>query len=205
MKTQKNEYRLKHELLQENKLKNTLSHYHKTRDTETKDKIVKFINRAEPRDLAEVFYDALVPETGRAETIAGEMIRAINKIGHIYYETQEPYFSGEGLDIAGSSAVYLSKINRALETLLIRIYPEQYLITTNKDKSYKNFITTLELRVIQALQENPDLILVRNQSDSSRMYKQEAEDKFQVYEEILNGDGLDIDDLDDFLESEDLL
>lgn len=184
-------------LLQENKLENALYEYNRTKDEELKARITKFIQDTEINDLREIMFDALVSPLGKSDTIAGEMIRAVNKIGHTYYKDGDIYFSGYGLETLGSSAVYLSKISNALETLIVRLFPEQYLITSNKKESYSNFVIILETRVLQVIQQNPDLILKYNIIDSATEYDDEAIELFGGYEEVLNSG--EIEDLDDYV------
>lgn len=175
----------------DNKLKNALNEYVKTKDEELKNKIITYIQKTDIKELREVIFDALVPNSGKADTIAGEMIRAVNRIGYRYFNDGDVYFAGYGLETAGSSAIYLSKISKALETLLVRLYPENYLVSASAEKSYKNFITTLETRIIKMIQSSPELILKRNTVNSATDYKVEAENVFSSYDEIMNDDSKD--------------
>lgn len=174
-------------------LKDLILDYNKTRSTEIKDNIISYIENTSVEELKLKLYDELVPGQGKADTVAGEIIRAINTIGYRYFKEQDVYFYGNGLDTVGSSAVYLSKLNKALETLIIRLYPEQYLITGNKEASYKNFIETLETRLIQLIKKTPNLVIKRNTEDSRTRYTTEADNFFMEYDEVLNNLDYDID------------
>lgn len=175
-------------VLLENKLKQALLDYSKTRDEVLKSTIIEYITTADISELRTTLYDALVLPQGKSDTIAGEMIRAVNRIGYRFFNDGEVYFAGYGLETVGSPAIYLSELNPALETLIIKVYPENYTVSTNKDMSYQNFITTLETRVIAIIQKTPELVLRRNTTDSATAYQVQAEETFEVYDEILFGD-----------------
>lgn len=191
--------------LNENKLKGILDEYTKTKSEELKAQIIEIVTNMSISDLRLVLFEALVPPSGNANTVAGEMIRAVNKIGHRFFNDGDIYFAGYGIETAGSPAIYLSKINKVLETLITRLYPEQYLLTTNVNKSYKNFILTLEARIIQLIQTKPDLLLKRNVIDSVNEYITEAAQVFRVYDELINDGSIEQEDgdLDDFLDFQD--
>lgn len=172
-------------------LKQLIKNYYLTTKEVVRDEIIDFVRAATINELRDTLFEALVPEVGKAETSAGEMLRAVHQIGTIYFTEKEKYFSGYGLEIAGSSAIYLSKVNKALETLITKLYPEQYFITTNRDKSYTNFVLTLEAKIVQLIKSNPELVLKRNTVDSRTNYTAEAINTFEAFDEIEN----EVDDL----------
>lgn len=174
-------------------LKQQIIEWSKTRDPELKQKITDAISNAQISDLRQNLYHDLVPEQGKAETVAGEIIRALNWIGYTYYETGDVYFVGYGLDTAGSEAIYLSKISKAFETLINTLYPQQYFITTSQKKSYENFLKTLEIKLLQEIKNNPELILKRNTTDSRTKYVNEAQTVFEPFDEIANS-GIDLEE-----------
>src|SRR3989304_4760144 len=57
-------------------------------------------------ELSELF-KKLVPGSGKAETIEGEMIRAIMRIWYRYFNDGDYYFRGYGKETCGSSISWL--------------------------------------------------------------------------------------------------
>ena len=55
------------------------------------------------------FFDELVPEQGKADTKAGELIRAINRISYRNYNDGDRFNEGYGLETCGPAACFLIK------------------------------------------------------------------------------------------------
>tara|TARA_R110000772_G_scaffold109068_1_gene212272 strand:- start:383 stop:910 length:528 start_codon:yes stop_codon:yes gene_type:complete len=70
----------------------------------------------------EPLYDKLVPGSGAAGTIEGEMLRAINKIIYRYYNDGDKYFLGYGIETAGPAHSYLVNSNSPIKSQLNKIF-----------------------------------------------------------------------------------
>lgn len=57
----------------------------------------------------DVLTEKLVPEEGPADTLEGELIRAINKIGYRYYNDGDYWYREYGCETAGPAAAFLSQ------------------------------------------------------------------------------------------------
>lgn len=55
----------------------------------------------------QTLFDKLVPYHGPANTVEGELIRAISKIAYRWYNDGDYFFMGYGAEIAGAAASYL--------------------------------------------------------------------------------------------------
>ena len=66
-------------------------------------------NKEESLNRIDKLFDKLVPRQGAAETVEGEMVRAISRILYRYYNDGDFFFRGYGKETAGSSASYLRK------------------------------------------------------------------------------------------------
>jgi hypothetical protein len=69
----------------------------------------------------EKLFKKLVPDNGAAETIEGEMVRAIMRLQYRYLNDGDYYFRGYGKETAGPSATYLktkTPISKELKTVL---------------------------------------------------------------------------------------
>ena len=54
-----------------------------------------------------LLYEKLVPGQGNADTIEGEMLRAINRIIYRYYNDGDEYYTGYGTETAGPAHSFL--------------------------------------------------------------------------------------------------
>jgi len=76
-------------------------------------------------DKISKLFDKLVPGSGPAETVEGEMVRAINRILFRYYNDGDFYFRGYGKETVSPSVKYLlvvppSDVIRELKTLFAK-------------------------------------------------------------------------------------
>lgn len=63
-----------------------------------------------PKELEarnEALYNELVPPSGYAETIEGELLRAANRVVYRYYNDGDRWFEGYGCETAGPAAAFL--------------------------------------------------------------------------------------------------
>lgn len=75
---------------------------------EGEDTYVKFDKEVNLKRLDKLFTE-LVPLSGQAKTVEGEMVRAISRILYRYSNDGDFFFRGYGKETAGSSASYLRK------------------------------------------------------------------------------------------------
>ncbi len=61
----------------------------------------------EIEDRNDVFYNELVPSEGKANTVEGEMLRAINRICYRYFNDGDVFFENYGAETAGPAHTYL--------------------------------------------------------------------------------------------------
>lgn len=58
----------------------------------------------------ENLFSQLVPVGGQCETLEGEMLRAINRIVYRCYNDGDKFYTGYGVETAGSSALFLMEM-----------------------------------------------------------------------------------------------
>ena len=90
------------------------------------DEVNKAIESGEEPIVA--LFDAFVPSSGKADTVGGELVRAMNKVGYRYYNDGDWFFCGYGLETCGSCATYVSET--------IDFWDEFYRIAENSKSSY---------------------------------------------------------------------
>jgi hypothetical protein len=58
---------------------------------------------------SDALFEKLVPDEGPSDTVEGEMIRAISRIGYRYFNDGDYFYRGYGCETAGPSHAYLVK------------------------------------------------------------------------------------------------
>jgi len=76
----------------------------------------------ELEDRNEPLYDKLVPGQGDAETVEGEMLRAINRIVYRFYNDGDKYFEGYGTETAGPAHSFLVNSKNPKQSALKQIF-----------------------------------------------------------------------------------
>lgn len=177
-----------------NQLREYIDEYFKTQTNEIKDKIFEIVSKLTVEDIKDNvdLFSALVPPSGKADTVAGEILRALHKVGYRYYNDGDHYFEGYGLETCGSNAVYLIKhTNQIISTFLKDTAPIDYIINGgNFNTSFEKLISLIRLFLVKT----PALFITRNTIDSTYDYTNEANELFDEYDSLLNG----TDEEDDF-------
>lgn len=120
-------------------------------------------------DKLSAMFEELVPLSGRADTVAGEIVRAINRIGYRYYNDGDCINEGYGKETCNSAARYLkvtaggkvaAKIDEGMQGVL----------------DYEKYLDELMGAVIEYLEENPQLKTEKNYDDMHDHWIKEDED-----------------------------
>ncbi len=104
----------------------------------TEDVVTEFVGK-ELEDRNEPLYDKLVPGNGDAETVEGEMLRAINRIIYRYYNDGDEYFRGYGIETAGPAHSFLVNASHPLRAVVAKIFKEG----TDYDKTIKDVLISI--------------------------------------------------------------
>lgn len=121
----------------------------------------------------ELLFEALVPSRGKADTIAGELVRAIMRIVYRDWNDGDRFFCGYGIETCGSSAQYLMDMGfDSIDDIM-----EQADYYVNSDDAYTKAITNVAQEVINRILENPFLLGELNDVDSREYDCREVEEK----------------------------
>ncbi len=141
--------------------------------------ITEFVGK-ELEDRNEPLYDKLVPGQGDAETVEGEMLRAINRIVYRFYNDGDKYFEGYGTETAGPAHSFLVNANHPLKSAMIKLFDEP-----SGDNSYERM-----------LKDVLDMILDHIESRQGKYTKNTLGGMFD-YEPEFEEEDDDYDDYDD--------
>lgn len=135
-------------------------------------------NKEEITNKIDALFEELVPASGKADTVAGEIIRAVCRIGYRWFNDGDMVGVGYGKETCNPAARYLaekagSRVERAISDMWGDFLP---------DDIYEKRLQTLNVEVLAFLDLHPEL---KGQPNSEDMwdYKDEAEDVDDDYED----------------------
>ena len=96
--------------------------------------VLEFVGK-ELEDRNEPLWKELVPGSGKAETVEGEMLRAINRMVYRFYNDGDKYFEGYGAETAGPAHAFLIDANHPLKSAMNKILDEP-----SGDASYERML-----------------------------------------------------------------
>lgn len=105
-------------------------------------------------------FDELVPLSGKADTVAGEIVRAISRIGYRYYNDGDRIGVGYGKETCNSAARYLKvKCGGEIAETVDAIWG------IVSDRVYEVVLGILEKDVLDFLEAHPELKTEKNTED----------------------------------------
>ena len=100
----------------------------------------------------EALFDILVPASGPAETMAGELVRAMMRISYRWFNDGDHFYTGYGLETCGSSAAFIAdKMDDETYDLIMDAADNM-----GDDGRYEAFIAQLEEVVLDYVMSNPE-------------------------------------------------
>lgn len=136
-------------------------------------------------------FNELVPDMGKAESLAGEMVRAINRIGYRFCNDGDMVNQGYGKETCNAPARFLmNKGNHEIADLTVALWE------IFSEDAYEKVLDTLEGAVADYIEQNPDL---RNQpTEDMWSFFDEEEDKDDSWDEEDDWEEEDYDEEEDY-------
>lgn len=106
----------------------------------------------------EDWFDILVPRSGEAPTVAGEIVRAVNRIDYRFWNDGDMFYEGYGRETCGSSAAYLYEFEPFYELLTDMV--------EMNGRAYEQALTKLCDIAQDYLLDTPELFGTINEQDS---------------------------------------
>lgn len=105
-------------------------------------------------------FEELVPMSGKADTVAGEIVRAISRIGYRNWNDGDHIGVGYGRETCNPAARYLmqvcdSEVSDAIDELW----------GVEEDARYDELLNNLEEKVVAYLEQHPELKSTKNDVD----------------------------------------
>lgn len=104
-------------------------------------------------DKISVLFNELVPSSGASDTIAGELIRAINRLMYRDYNDGDRFYEGYGLETCASAAAYLG--DHGFDKIIDEIMDNSW---RDDDDYYTSKLEELGAQIIDEIINNPELL-----------------------------------------------
>lgn len=105
-------------------------------------------------------FSRLVPASGKASTVAGEIVRAVCRIGYRYYNDGDRIGVGYGNETVNPAARYLmAKCGGEVDSLISRIWGTVYRT------DYQDCLQHIQAAVLTFLEQHPELESTPNAED----------------------------------------
>lgn len=142
----------------------SIKNYFKTKSNDRKAQAVlqKIIDKGGDIDS---FFKELVPSSGKADTKAGELIRAMMRILYRDYNDGDKFNEGYGLETCGPAAVYLIQNDFTDLRDYAEEKHEEGIFADENDEEYTNFLNSVAEQVITHIEQNPQLLIEPNDED----------------------------------------
>ena len=110
-------------------------------------------------------FDELVPASGKADTMAGELVRAICRISYRWYNDGDQLGIGYGKETCNPAGRYLGEFgsDEMAKMLYQLIYDPIY--DDSYDGAYEAALIDLEGETLKYLKDNPELRTMPNEID----------------------------------------
>ena len=115
--------------------------------------------------------DILIPASGMAETFAGELLRAAERIGYRYNNDGDVFYADYGLETAGGSACFLGKYGDEYISKIITDMADHEVGWPGYDKAVDKLFNA----VVDMLEGNPELFKKAPPEDSRECHTEELD------------------------------
>ncbi len=123
------------------------------------EKIDELINQG--KDPIDAYFEVLVPGNGKADTVAGELVRAMMRILYRDWNDGDRFFAGYGMETAMPSAAYImDTLGGAIKNTLVDIAESEL-----EEDSYTAAIENVSDMLIKHLKDHPELLGEDNTND----------------------------------------
>lgn len=127
----------------------------------------------------DALFQELVPPIGTADTVAGEIVRAVSRIGYRYYNDGDCINEGYGKETCNPAARYLrANAGKEVQELIDIIWERSCMPTL-----YEKMLNELIEAVIDYIEQNPQLKTTVNEDDMWKYRTKEDVDDSYLWEE----------------------
>ena len=117
------------------------------------------LDSGKPSDILQVYFNYLVPDRGNADTVAGEIVRAMMKLLYRDYNDGDVFYEGYGYETCGPAAGFIAD--------KLDLYEDFKNIAESglSEDSYTEALEKITSKVISYLQKHEELLATPNEED----------------------------------------
>ena len=123
------------------------------------------------------YFDELVPNVGAAETKAGELVRAVSRIGFRFYNDGDHIGVGYGNETCNPAARFVASVGEQFAEVINGLWG-----LTNDDAYEKGFNLLAE-RVVEYIEEHPESKVEENDIDFNEFYYRDEDFEYEEEDE----------------------
>ena len=137
-----------------------------------------YANDSKAGKAVDYYFEQMVPAMGKAETINGEIIRAVTRIGYRWYNDGDKFFEGYGCETAGPALAFLTQCSeidpqiRASFAAAEREGNSSYM-----DNNYETFLQQLFELAVRHVETIPNKPTEVDMFDFDSDYQEEWDDE----------------------------
>ena len=141
------------------------------RMAECADLVGMLIRQESAENRINALFEELVPASGKADTVAGEIIRAVSRIAYRNYNDGDHIGIGYGNETCNPAARYLGEVaGDCVKQAIVNMWG------VGDDSRYDNAVEALEEAVLEYLEQHPELKTTVNSEDMWD-YRNDLEDR----------------------------
>ncbi len=140
------------------------------RDAELKAKAEEIQKQINGDYQFEHLFDILVPSSGKCETLAGELIRAVNKIEYRWFNDGDRWFEDYGIETAGPAAMFIIQFENEDETPYWDFMLDWAQDNANDDE-YNTKVEQLKNSISAYIESHPELLAMETKDMYDINYK----------------------------------
>jgi len=140
------------------------------REQELKAKAQELINEIGDDWQFEHLFDVLVPSSGKCDTLAGELIRAINKIEYRWFNDGDRWFEDYGIETAGPAAMFVINFENDDETPYYD-FMIKWAEDNSDDDEYDTKVEQLKNSMSAYIKNHPELLAMETKDMYDTNYK----------------------------------
>lgn len=141
-------------------------------------KAAKKVEGHEGDDRLTVLFEALVPPNGQAETVAGEIARALMRVLYRWYNDGDKFYEGYGLETVAGSMAYLAEYFNFEDDVVEFMESGEGA----DDDAYEEWLLMITNDVIDDLLDHEDDFSTANDTDSRDYSAEWIEDEQPRYD-----------------------
>ena len=117
------------------------------------------LDSGKPSDILQVYFNYLVPDRGNADTVAGEIVRAMMRLLYRDYNDGDVFYEGYGFETCAAAASFVADKLDLYEDF------ENIAESGLSEDSYTEALEKITSKVISYLQKHEELLATPNEED----------------------------------------